>query len=103
MENKVTIIDYGMGNLWSVASAMKFLGANPVVSNDPIEIANSNCLVLPGVGSFRRAMETIKAKKYDQAITEALTNSKTKLLGICLECNFSVHLVPRMVKLLDWG
>ena len=84
MENKVTIIDYGMGNLWSVASAMKFLGANPIVSNDPIEIANSNCLVLPGVGSFRRAMETITAKKYDQAIAEALTNSKTKLLGICL-------------------
>ena len=84
MIKKVTIIDYGMGNLWSVASAMKFLGANPVVSNDPIEIANSNCLVLPGVGSFRRAMETIKVKKFDQAIAEALTNSKTKLLGICL-------------------
>lgn len=73
-----------MGNLWSVASAIKFLGAEPVVSSDPIEIANSNCLVLPGVGSFRRAMETIKTKKYDQAIAEALTNSKTKLLGICL-------------------
>ena len=84
MENKVTIIDYGMGNLWSVASAIKFLGADPVVSHDPIEIANSNCLVLPGVGSFRRAMETIRANKYDQAIAEALTNSKTKLLGICL-------------------
>jgi glutamine amidotransferase len=84
VENKVTIIDYGMGNLWSVASAMKFLGADPVVSHDPIEIANSNCLVLPGVGSFRKAMETIRANKYDQAIAEALTNSKTKLLGICL-------------------
>jgi glutamine amidotransferase len=84
VENKVTIIDYGMGNLWSVASAIKFLGADPVVSHDPIEIANSNCLVLPGVGSFRRAMETIRANKYDQAIAEALTNSKTKLLGICL-------------------
>jgi glutamine amidotransferase len=84
VDNKVTIIDYGMGNLWSVASAIKFLGADPVVSHDPIEIANSNCLVLPGVGSFRRAMETIKANKYDHAIAEALTNSKTKLLGICL-------------------
>ena len=84
MVNKVIIIDYGMGNLWSVASAIRFLGAEPVVSSDPIEIANSNCLVLPGVGSFRRAMETIKTKKYDQAIAEALTNSKTKLLGICL-------------------
>jgi glutamine amidotransferase len=84
VENKVTIIDYGMGNLWSVASAIKFLGADPVVSHDPIEIANSNCLVLPGVGSFRRAMETIRANKYDQAIAEALTNPKTKLLGICL-------------------
>ncbi len=84
MKNKVTIIDYGMGNLWSVASAIKFLGADPVISHDPIEIANSNCLVLPGVGSFRRAMETIRANKYDQAIAEALTNSKTKLLGICL-------------------
>ena len=73
-----------MGNLWSVASAIKFLGADPVISHDPVEIANSNCLVLPGVGSFRRAMETIKTNKYDQAIAEALTNSKTKLLGICL-------------------
>jgi len=83
-KHQVVIIDYGMGNLWSVASAIKFLGAEPVVSSDPTEIANSNCLVLPGVGSFRRAMETIKTKKYDQAIAEALTNSKTKLLGICL-------------------
>ena len=84
MVNKVIIIDYEMGNLWSVASAIKFLGAEPVVSSDPIEIANSRCIILPGVGSFRRAMETIKTKKYDQAIAESLTNSKTKLLGICL-------------------
>jgi glutamine amidotransferase len=84
MIKQVTIIDYGMGNLWSVASAIKFLGADPVISHDPIEIANSNYLVLPGVGSFRKAMETIRANKIDLAIAEALTNSKTKLLGICL-------------------
>ena len=69
-ENKVVIIDYGMGNLWSVASAVKFVGATPVISDDPSTISKANVLILPGVGSFRKAMTTIKEKSIDMAILD---------------------------------
>ena len=82
--NEVVIIDYGMGNLWSVASAIKFLGKTPVVTGDLSKISESETLILPGVGSFRRAMDTIRKHSIDKAIFDSLENPKTKLLGICL-------------------
>jgi len=82
--NEVVIIDYGMGNLWSVASAIQFLGKTPVVTGDLAKISESENLILPGVGSFRRAMNTIRNQSIDKAIFESLQNPKTKLLGICL-------------------
>ena len=82
--NEVVIIDYGMGNLWSVASAIKFLGKTPVVTSDLSVISTSETLILPGVGSFRRAMDTIRKQSIDKAIFDSLENPNTKLLGICL-------------------
>ena len=82
--NEVVIIDYGMGNLWSVASAIRFLGKTPVVTGDLSKISESENLILPGVGSFRRAMNTIRNKSIDKAIFDSLQNTKSKLLGICL-------------------
>ena len=82
--NEVVIIDYGMGNLWSVASAIKFLGKTPVVTGDLSKISESETLILPGVGSFRRAMGAIRKQSIDKAIFDSLENPKTKLLGICL-------------------
>jgi glutamine amidotransferase len=81
---EVVIIDYGMGNLWSVASAVRFLGFAPVVTSDISIISSAESLILPGVGSFRRAMHEIKSASIDQAIFKSLENPKTKLLGICL-------------------
>ena len=83
-DNEVVIIDYGMGNLWSVASAVRFLGFTPVVASDISIISSAESLILPGVGSFRRAMHEIKSASIDQAIFKSLENPKTKLLGICL-------------------
>jgi glutamine amidotransferase len=83
-ENEVVIIDYGMGNLWSVASAVKFLGKTPVVTGDLSKISVAKTLILPGVGSFRRAMDTIRKKSIDKAIFDALQSPEAKLLGICL-------------------
>jgi glutamine amidotransferase len=82
--NEVVIVDYGMGNLWSVASAIKFLGKIPVVTGDLSTISTSETLILPGVGSFRRAMNKIRDQSIDKAIFDSLQNPKTKLLGICL-------------------
>lgn len=84
MNREVVIIDYGMGNLWSVASAVKYLGYEPQISNDFQIISSAKLLILPGVGSFRRAMETIKSTQIDKAINVALVNKQTKILGICL-------------------
>ena len=83
-KNEVVIVDYGMGNLWSVASAIKFLGKTPVVTGDLSKISESETLILPGVGSFRRAMNTIRNQSIDKAIFDSLRNPKSKLLGICL-------------------
>ena len=83
-DNEVVIIDYGMGNLWSVASAVKFLGFIPVVTSDISIVSSAESLIFPGVGSFRRAMQEIKSASIDQAIFKSLKNPKAKLLGICL-------------------
>ena len=83
-KNEVVIVDYGMGNLWSVASAIRFLDKTPVVTGDLSKISESETLILPGVGSFRRAMNTIRNQSIDKAIFDSLRNPKSKLLGICL-------------------
>jgi glutamine amidotransferase len=83
MPCSVTIIDYGMGNIWSVASALKYLGYKSTVTSNITEITNSDCLILPGVGSFRKAMVSIENLELDKAICAAV-GSGIKLLGICL-------------------
>lgn len=80
----ITVIDYGMGNLWSVLSALRYLGCNPTVSSDPDQIAGADSLLLPGVGSFRKAMMALQEKSLDQAIIEAVQTKGSKILGICL-------------------
>jgi len=81
---RVTIVDYGMGNLWSVLNAFKYLGVDPIVSENLDEIASAGILVLPGVGSFRKAMFSLSETGIDQAIIEAVANNGGKILGICL-------------------
>ena len=80
----ITIIDYGMGNLWSVKSAFEFLGYKARISNSPFEIENADCLVLPGVGSYRLAMEKILKLNLKEAILNTVKIKQRKILGICL-------------------
>ena len=82
--SQITIVDYGMGNIWSVASALSYVGCKPIVSSNPNEILRASAILLPGVGSFRRAMGALQSKKLDIAISEAVQIKKTKILGICL-------------------
>jgi len=84
MKESITIIDYGMGNLWSVLNAFHYLGCEPIVSNDPKKVCCAESLVLPGVGSFRKAMNSLRSKGLDQAILEGVQDNGNKILGICL-------------------
>jgi len=79
----VVVIDYGMGNLFSVASALRYLGCEPSVSDDPTTVRSAPHVILPGVGSFRLAMERLHAKGLDEAIHDTLASGH-HLLGICL-------------------
>ncbi len=84
INSNLTVIDYGMGNIWSVLSALRYLGCEPMVSSDPNVIARSESLLLPGVGSFRKAMTTLKQTGLDEAILNAVQIKGSKILGICL-------------------
>lgn len=80
----IVIIDYGMGNLFSVQSAIRYLGAESVISSDPDIISNADKLILPGVGSFNKAINNLKRTMLDQAIRESVNKKETPILGICL-------------------
>lgn len=79
----IVIIDYGMGNLKSVNNALNHLGLENKISDDVNEIRNADGLILPGVGAFPDAMETIEKKGLDKIIKEEVQKGKP-LLGICL-------------------
>jgi glutamine amidotransferase len=83
-KTQVVVVDYGMGNLWSVKSALKYLGCDVIVSSDPVVIEKSETLLLPGVGSFRKAMHSLKELHLDEAILESAQKKGNKILGICL-------------------
>ncbi|MBD3108562.1 imidazole glycerol phosphate synthase subunit HisH [Bacillus sp. AGMB 02131] len=79
----IGIIDYGMGNLFSVSKALERLGASYFISDDLAELAKADGLILPGVGSFKDAMIRLKEMKLDRFIEEYVENGGF-LLGICL-------------------
>ena len=79
----IVIIDYGMGNLKSVRNALNYLGIENKISADPNEIKKADALILPGVGAFPDAMETIERLGLDKIINEETQKGKY-LLGICL-------------------
>ncbi len=80
---ELTIADYGMGNLRSVAKAFEHVGASAVVSSDPGEIGAAAALVLPGVGAFPEAMREIERRGIAAPIAERVA-AGVPLLGICL-------------------
>jgi imidazole glycerol-phosphate synthase subunit HisH len=79
----IGIIDYGMGNLFSVSKALERLGAEYFISEDKAELFRADSLILPGVGSFKDAMERLNEIGLTEMINEYVKTGKP-LLGICL-------------------
>ena len=79
----IAIIDYGVGNLFSLASSFKAIGYETVVTGDPEIIKNADKLILPGVGAFGDAVKKLRDSGLDQIVIEEVNNGKN-LLGICL-------------------
>ncbi|MBG9770388.1 MULTISPECIES: imidazole glycerol phosphate synthase subunit HisH [Bacillus] len=79
----IGVIDYGMGNLYSVSKALERVGVPYFVSEKPKELKEADAFILPGVGSFGDAMVNLRNAKLDQLIHDMVSEGRL-LLGICL-------------------
>jgi len=79
----IAIIDYGVGNLFSLKSSFAAIGAETVVTGDPAVIRGADQLILPGVGAFGDAAELLRRNGLDKLVIEQAGSGKP-LLGICL-------------------
>ena len=77
------IIDYGAGNLMSVKKALDYIGAKSGITSDPAEIEKADSVILPGVGAFGDAMDSMRSRGLDDAVKKAALSGKP-FLGICL-------------------
>lgn len=80
---KVAIVDYGMGNLFSVKHACAHAGLFAIITDSGQEVLDSDAVILPGVGAFGNAMETLQKLDMVSALQEVAASGKP-LLGICL-------------------
>lgn len=83
MNNRTAIIDYGVGNLFSIKSSLRAIGAQAIVTADPDLIADSERMILPGVGAFADAAQKLRDAGLDKVICREASDGKP-LLGICL-------------------
>lgn len=82
---KIVIVDYGMGNIRSIISTLNHLGIEDVQLGVELEkLAEADKLILPGVGSFGKAIEEIKKRNLDQILKDVVLEQKKPILGICL-------------------
>ena len=79
----IAIIDYGVGNLFSLTCSFKSIGADICVTSDPEVIAKADRIVLPGVGAFEDAARKLRESGLDEVIKREVSGGKV-LLGICL-------------------
>jgi glutamine amidotransferase len=81
---RVAVVDYGMGNLDSVARAIEECGGRPLVTDQAAEIETATHIVLPGVGAFGEGIRNLRARRLDEILREHAVVGGIPFLGICL-------------------
>lgn len=99
----IVIIDYGAGNLRSVANKLERIGVKAVVSSNPSVILKAEKLILPGVGFFKAGMDNLSKRGLLPILNQKVLEEKTPILGICLGIQlFSQHSEEGDAKGLGW-
>lgn len=80
----ITVISTGISNVHSVRNMLVRIGCEVRISEDPLQVASSDKLILPGVGAFDAGMKALAASGLGEAIHEAVRERRASLLGICL-------------------
>jgi glutamine amidotransferase len=79
----IAVIDYGVGNLFSLVSSLKYIGHEAIVTDNKEKLAHADKLILPGVGAFEDARENLRTTKLDQLVIQEAKRGKPTL-GVCL-------------------
>lgn len=87
----LVIVDYGLGNLGSIANMASRLGAKPVVSSDPDVLREADKLIVPGVGAFDRGMQNLRERGLVDVLSQKALDERVPVLGLCL----GMHLFTR--------
>ncbi|MDS1140044.1 imidazole glycerol phosphate synthase subunit HisH [Pusillimonas sp. SM2304] len=87
----ITIIDYGMGNLFSILNMIRRVGGDAVISADTQTIQRASALILPGVGAFDNAMTKLQSLGMIDLINERVRNDKVPFMGVCLGMQLLFH------------
>src|SRR6056297_3148840 len=87
------VVDYDAGNLTSVSTALKALGADFFVSSDPARLNEGERIIFPGVGEASYAMEILHTRGLDRFLVEFAASGRP-LLGICLGCQIVLKTGP---------
>lgn len=99
----IVVIDYGMGNLGTVAAKIKKIDPTVIVSSKETDIETADKLVLPGVGSFKAAMDNLESRGLIPVLNRQVIKNKVPILGICLGMQlFSGHSEEGDSKGLGW-
>ena len=80
----IGIVDYGLGNLGSVANMLKKIGVKAVVTAEPGKLRAARALILPGVGHFDRGMRNLEERGLKPVLDELVLKEQRPILGICL-------------------
>jgi glutamine amidotransferase len=81
--SNVIVLDYGVGNIFSICNAIKKQGHTPTLTSDPEKVSSADRLLVPGVGAFKCGMDALKERGLDEAIKDFVKTGKT-VMGICL-------------------
>jgi glutamine amidotransferase len=82
-QSKIIIVDYGVGNLYSVKNALEKAGGDGLITDDPRLISSASRIILPGVGAFESGMKKLVQNGLDQSILMA-AQKQIPIMGICL-------------------
>ncbi|MBF0253984.1 MAG: imidazole glycerol phosphate synthase subunit HisH [Candidatus Omnitrophica bacterium] len=80
----IAVVDYGMGNLGSIANMLKKIGAEFIVTGSVTELQKADRLILPGVGGFDEGMKRLEASGLRKVLDTKVLADRTPVLGICL-------------------
>ena len=80
----IGIINYGMGNVFSVHNALDAIGVPNKICSSPLELEGISRIILPGVGAFQVCMDNLKGLGFDEALNKLVINDGMPIYGICL-------------------